>query len=91
MMEESKVRELLLLAVQKAAMKEIDPAIVKNETDLRKDLGLDSLAMLETVWEIEERAGISIDESHLRTINTVGDVITLVQTLTSQKESGAAA
>ena len=91
MVDEAKVKSLLLEAAQKAMAKEIDPALLRPEADLRKDVGLDSLAMLETVWEIEEKLSISIPEEEMKTLLTVGDVVNKVVALTAQTQQAAGA
>ena len=91
MVDETKIKTLLLEAAQKAMAKEIDPALLRPEADLRKDVGLDSLAMLETVWEIEEKLGINIPEDDMKTLMTVGDVVAKVTALTSQSGQAAGA
>jgi len=41
---------------------------------LREDLGLDSLSMIEICMTLEEVFGITLTESELRDLQTVGDV-----------------
>lgn len=41
---------------------------------LREDLGLDSLSMIEICMTLEEVFGITLTESELRSLHTVGDV-----------------
>ncbi len=41
---------------------------------LREDLGLDSLSMIEICMTLEEVFGITLTESELRDLHTVGDV-----------------
>ena len=45
-----------------------------DSTELIKDLGVDSLTMLEIVLSIEETLGISIENEELRSIRTLGEV-----------------
>ncbi len=45
-----------------------------DSTELIKDLGVDSLTMLEIVLSIEETLGISIENEELRAIRTLGEV-----------------
>lgn len=47
--------------------------------DLRKDLGLDSLAMIELLFKIEETFDLEIPNEDLSQIATVGDVIAYVE------------
>jgi len=50
-------------------------AVIKIDTDLRKDLGLDSFAMLMIVNALEDEYGISIDDQHYQKITTVADIV----------------
>jgi len=47
-------------------------------TRLREDLGLDSFAALELLFEIEDRAGIRIPQESALKFETVGDVVTFI-------------
>jgi acyl carrier protein len=49
--------------------------------DLREDLGLDSLDLLELLSAIEGEVGASVDDAEMRSIRTVGDAIALVERL----------
>ena len=55
-----------------------DVSAVRLQDNLREDLGLDSLAMLEMVFEVEEAFNLEIPDDDLSTITTVGDVVTYV-------------
>ena len=46
---------------------------------LREDLGVDSLAMIELLFKIEEAFDLEIPDDDLSKITTVGDVITYVE------------
>jgi acyl carrier protein len=62
-----------------------DVSKVQLQDDLRKDLGLDSLAMIELLFKIEEAFDLEIPNDDLSQITTVGDVIAYVE----QRVSGA--
>jgi acyl carrier protein len=49
------------------------------DDDLRKDLGLDSLAMIELLFKIEEAFDLEIPNEDLSQITKVGDVIAYVE------------
>ena len=53
----------------------VDPAIVTLETQIKKDLGADSLDILQLLMRIEDQYGIVIPDKALATFNTVGDVV----------------
>lgn len=52
---------------------------IHPQDDLRKDLGLDSLAMIELLFKIEEAFDLEIPNDDLSKIATVGDVIAYVE------------
>ena len=47
---------------------------------LRDDLGLDSLQVVEMLFEVEERFGTRIEDEEARTFVAVADVIDAIQT-----------
>ena len=51
----------------------IDPNSTLNE------IGLDSLAVLQIIFELEERLSISIEESELSHVETIADLICAVE------------
>jgi acyl carrier protein len=69
-----KIRDIIAVELQ------IDPQRVLLDTDLRQDLGMDSVAALNILFAAEEVFGIAaIDVAELATVATVGDVETLVR------------
>ena len=57
----------------------VDPAIVTLEAQIRKDLGADSLDILQLLMRIEDQYGITIPDKALATFQTVGDVVTYLE------------
>ena len=57
----------------------VDPAIVTPEAQIKKDLGADSLDILQLLMRIEDQYGIVIPDKALATFNTVGDVVTYLE------------
>lgn len=57
----------------------VDPAIVTLEAQIKKDLGADSLDILQLLMRIEDQYGITIPDKALATFNTVGDVVTYLE------------
>jgi acyl carrier protein len=55
-----------------------DESIVTEDASVKDDLGADSLAVVELVMAIEDAFGISIDEEKMKEIQTVGDIVKLV-------------
>lgn len=61
---------------------------VKDETRLAEDLGIDSLTMLEVVLSIEEALGFRVEDTELRSIHTMGEVLHFLdQKLTGEHTS----
>ena len=56
-----------------------DPASITEAHHLRDDLGLDSMAVIELLFEIEERFKIQIPDQDLPALTTVGSVAIYVQ------------
>ncbi|MBI3355872.1 MAG: acyl carrier protein [Nitrospirae bacterium] len=56
-----------------------DPASITEAHHLRDDLGLDSVAVIELLFEIEERFKIQIPDQDLPGLSTVGSVAAYVQ------------
>ena len=67
------------------------PAPASDDIDLDTDidcLDLDSLAMFEVVFEIEECFAIELDEPELTRIKTVRDLVSSVQSAAGRSQSG---
>ncbi len=56
-----------------------DAASIKPSHHLREDLGLDSMAVIELLYRIEEAFNLQIPDQDLVGLTTVGQVITYVQ------------
>jgi len=57
----------------------VDPATVTPEAQIKKDLGADSLDILQLLMRLEDQYGITIPDKALATFNTVGDVVTYLE------------
>ena len=62
-----------------AAQFGIDADEVGEETDIVADLGADSLDVVEMMMALEEEYGITIDDSKVAELKTVGDVAACVE------------
>jgi len=62
-----------------AAQFGIDADEVKEETDIVADLGADSLDVVEMMMALEEEYGVTIDDSKVAELKTVGDVAACVE------------
>ena len=70
---EAKIKEVIvdLLGVEESE--------INMDTDLREDLGADSLDFTEIVMELEEEYGFEADEAKLLEIKTFGDVVKYIE------------
>ena len=62
-----------------AEMCEVDAASIREESLLREDLDLDSIDAIDLAVRIQELTGTRVQESALRSVRTVGDVVNLVE------------
>jgi acyl carrier protein len=74
-MIEAEIMEIVARRLKK------DIATLTPETNLKKDLGADSIDSVEVVFEIEEKYQIEIEDSVAETINTIGDAINVIKEL----------
>ena len=58
---------------------DIEPEDITLEADLKKDLQLDSLSVLELVMALEDEYGIRVPDEELMKLETVGDVINYLE------------
>jgi acyl carrier protein len=56
-----------------------DPAAILVTQHLREDLGLDSMAVIELLYRIEEAFDLQIPDQDLVGLTTVGHVVTYVE------------
>ncbi len=62
--------------------KELEPKLNGKEITLDstfKDLGLDSLDLVELVFQFEEALGVQFEDDELASLKTVQDVVTLIE------------
>ena len=59
----------------------IDPETITAEASLQDDLGADSLDAVELIMAIEDEFDLEIDSKQAEEIKTVGDLLTLVESL----------
>ncbi|MEZ4449160.1 MAG: acyl carrier protein [Nannocystaceae bacterium] len=52
-----------------------DAPAIDDHTHLSGDLGIDSLATMEVIADVEDALGVKIPVSSLREVSTVGDVL----------------
>jgi acyl carrier protein len=63
----------------------VDAKIVTEDASLQDDLGADSLDAVELIMAIEDEFDLEIDARQAGSIETVGDLIKLVDSLNSLK------
>lgn len=68
----------LRAAYGKVTGQEPESATWSESASLRDDLGLDSFAALELLFELEDRLGVRIARTAAQSFRTVGDVVTFV-------------
>jgi acyl carrier protein len=65
---------------------EIDPATVTPEAHLYEQLGLDSIDAVDLAIKVQELTGERIRPEDFKTVRTVADVVTAVQTLLARPQ-----
>lgn len=56
-----------------------DPESITEESALRKDIGMSSLDMINLAVEVEDQYSISLPNSEVININTVGELIEYIK------------
>lgn len=70
-----KVREML------AKQLNIKPETIRPESEVVKDLGADSLDVVELLISLEDSYGISIPEEDMENFKTVQDIVNMLEKL----------
>jgi acyl carrier protein len=68
-----KVKEIMTRYV------ELDPSEIHEDSKLAEDLALTSFAVMSMMGDFEEEFGITVDESELTDIHTVGDIVAYLE------------
>lgn len=58
-----------------------DPAIITPESRIKRDLGADSIDILQLLMKIEDQYGLVIPDQALAKFETVGDVVAYLEQL----------
>lgn len=61
-------------------MFDLDPTEVTIEASLRDDLDLDSIDAVDLAVKLQKLMGRRVELEALRSLNTIGDVVTLIET-----------
>ncbi len=56
---------------------------LSDNTDIIKDLGLDSLDVMELMMELEEKCQVKIPDEDLPKLKTIGDLVAKIDSLTA--------
>lgn len=64
-----------------AKVSKIEAAALRPDMDLVADLGFDSAKALELLVELEEALGIEVSDEQAARLNTVGDILAIVDHL----------
>jgi len=65
---------------------EIDAELLKPESLLYEDIGLDSLDAVDLIVMIDKQLGVRIDEEQARSIRTLEDVYKIIDELLKEKQ-----
>ena len=57
---------------------------LRDDVNLKKDLGADSIDTVEVVFEVEEFYKSSVPDEYAETIHTIGDAVKVVEELASK-------
>jgi acyl carrier protein len=66
-----------VISIVRTNIEEKEPVVLS--TDLRKELRLDSFGTLMLINALEESFGIAVEEADFSRINTVADIVSLLQ------------
>ena len=58
---------------------ELEPSRITPDTDFVKDLGADSLAVMELMFKLESETGKTIEDDVMDSVKTVGDLVNYLE------------
>lgn len=78
---------MFLEAIKKAISEEffIPEDQIKEESNLKEDLGIDSLAAMQLILDMEKEFHIHVEDEEVMEIDTVADVIALLEKKTKEE------
>ncbi|MFJ7305199.1 acyl carrier protein [Streptomyces sp. NPDC099088] len=62
----------------------VDRELVREEANVRTELELDSLSMLQLLTSLEDEFEETIDDSHIYNLRTVGDIAQYIQRIKTE-------
>ena len=57
----------------------IDKSKITEDSDIIKDIGADSLDIVEFLMDAENEWGITIEEEYVKDLHTIGDVVKYIE------------
>ena len=78
---------MFLEAIKKAISEEffVDESEITEESRLKEDLGIDSLASMQLILDMEKEFNIHVEDEEVMEIETVADVIALLEKKTKEE------
>lgn len=77
-MESSEIKKKLSVIINKRKP-DFSYENLSDETDIRNDIDLDSIQILEIIGDIEDVFNIEIPDRKLRELKTIGDIINFIK------------
>lgn len=68
-----------LIQKQLAEYFELESSKITPDTDFVKDLGADSLAVMELMFKLESETGKTIEDDVMDSVKTVGDLVNYLE------------
>lgn len=72
------IRQKIIEELLEASESSLEAADIGPATNLRDDLGLDSLQAVTVVMALEQEFGVEVDDEEIDGLQTVGDILELL-------------
>lgn len=76
-MTRDEIQLAVVEAIKKVTMK--NDLVINADTDLKNDVGLDSLDTVELLMDLEDNYGVAIENEEAEGFRTLDDVVTMVE------------
>ena len=76
--EADAIRRKIIEELLEASESSLDASEIEAETNLRDDLGLDSLQAVTVVMALEQEFEVEVDDEEIDGLQTVGDILELL-------------
>ena len=81
-MSQSAVTDLTVHQIQQAVESVLGRSVtIDRDTDIARDLAVDSLALMNIVMELEDAFDVSMPLDRLATVQTIGDLADIISSL----------